>query len=211
MQIKEILYCLLFFFGGVLGLVLGRLSCFFSKCLGIVGYGFYTYRYKYRFRHFGDNSVICRDVTIFNPQDITIGNNTRLDKHCVIESWHKNGIGSLTIGDNCCFGEYTHVTTTNRITIGNNLLTGRFVLITDNAHGQTDGTDLSMHPNLRPVTSKGPVVIGNNVWIADKASIMPGVTIGNGVIIAANSVVTHDVPDNALVAGVPAKVIKIMR
>ena len=52
------------------------------------------------------------------------------------------------------------------------------------------------------------MVIEDNVWIGEKASIMPGVHIGKGAIIAANSVVTHDVPAYAVVAGIPAKVIK---
>ena len=61
------------------------------------------------------------------------------------------------------------------------------------------------------LSQKGPVVIGNNVWLADKVSVMPGVTIGDGAIVAANAVVTKDVPPYALVAGIPAKVIKIMK
>jgi len=56
--------------------------------------------------------------------------------------------------------------------------------------------------------SKGPVRIGNKVWIGDNAVIMDGVTIGDSAIIAANAVVTKDVPAYAVVGGVPAKVIK---
>ncbi|MBR0310679.1 MAG: hypothetical protein IJQ97_07320 [Paludibacteraceae bacterium] len=52
------------------------------------------------------------------------------------------------------------------------------------------------------------VVIDDNVWIGEKSSILPGVHIGRGAIVAANSVVTHDVPAYSVVAGVPAKVIK---
>ena len=61
---------------------------------------------------------------------------------------------------------------------------------------------------MRPVVSKGSVIIGNNVWIGDKATILPNVTIGDGAVIAANSVVTKDVPAYSVVAGNPAKVIK---
>lgn len=50
--------------------------------------------------------------------------------------------------------------------------------------------------------------IGNDVWIGGNATILPGVTIGNNVVVAAGAVVTHDVPDNSLVAGVPARVIR---
>ncbi len=53
-----------------------------------------------------------------------------------------------------------------------------------------------------------PVNIGNDVWIGGNVTILPGVTIGNNVVVAAGAVVTKDVPDNSLVAGVPAKVIR---
>ena len=53
-----------------------------------------------------------------------------------------------------------------------------------------------------------PVTIGNDVWIGANCTILPGVTIGNNVVIAAGAVVTKDVPDNCVVGGVPAKVIK---
>lgn len=53
-----------------------------------------------------------------------------------------------------------------------------------------------------------PVTIGDDVWICGKVTITPGVTIGNNVVVAAGAVVTKDVPDDSLVAGVPAKVIK---
>lgn len=53
-----------------------------------------------------------------------------------------------------------------------------------------------------------PVTIGNDVWIGGKATILPGVTIGDNVVVAAGAVVTKDVPANTIVAGVPARVIK---
>ena len=55
-----------------------------------------------------------------------------------------------------------------------------------------------------------PVTIGDDVWIGANCSILPGVTIGNNVVVAAGAVVTADVPDNCLVGGCPAKVIKIL-
>lgn len=53
-----------------------------------------------------------------------------------------------------------------------------------------------------------PVTIGNDVWIGGDVTILPGVTIGNNVVVAAGAVVTKDVPDNCVVGGVPAKIIK---
>jgi acetyltransferase-like isoleucine patch superfamily enzyme len=65
-----------------------------------------------------------------------------------------------------------------------------------------------MHPFRRPLVSKGPVLIGDCVWIGDKATILPGVTIGKGSVIGANAVVTKDVPDYCMAAGNPAVVLK---
>jgi acetyltransferase-like isoleucine patch superfamily enzyme len=61
-----------------------------------------------------------------------------------------------------------------------------------------------------PLCSKGPVIVRNNVWIGEGVVILPGVTIGEISIIGANSVVSKDVPANAVVAGVPAVLTKFM-
>ena len=114
----------------------------------------------------------------------------------------------IEIGKNCCIGDYNHITCINKIIIGNNLLTGKWITITDNSHGTTDKKSLLSSPIKRFLYSKGPVIIGNNVWIGDKASILPGVTIGDGAVIAANAVVTRDVPAYTVVGGNPAKLLK---
>ena len=88
------------------------------------------------------------------------------------------------------------------------MVLGKKILITDNAHGSSSAELLEIAPNYRPLCSKGPVVIDDNVWIGEKVSIMPDVHIGKGVIVAANSVVTKDVPPYSIVGGVPAKVVK---
>ena len=109
----------------------------------------------------------------------------------------------MNIGDDC------HITSSNKIVIGDNVLFGKKVTVTDNSHGRCDNLDeLSFHPIIRDVFSKGAVIIKDRVWIGDKATILPGVTIGEGAIVGANSVVTKDVPDNCIVAGIPAKIIK---
>lgn len=154
---------------------------------------------------------------------IRIGNRTGFQAYCVLGCWERYGCqnsdGSketqlfepeIIIGDDCSIGEFCHITAVNRITIGNGLLTGRFVYIGDNAHGGLSNEGATIPPALRHLTSKGEIVIGNNVWIGDKATILGGVTIGDNVIIGANSVVTHDVPSNCMAAGMPAKVLKML-
>ena len=65
-------------------------------------------------------------------------------------------------------------------------------------------------PDKRGITFPLPIVIGKNVWIGANAMIVPGVTVGDNAIIGAGAVVTKDVPANAVVAGVPAKVMKMV-
>lgn len=72
-----------------------------------------------------------------------------------------------------------------------------------------DRTDIPMR--LQGYKDAEPCVIGNDVWIGRRVMSMPGVHIGNGCIIAAGAVVTKDVPDYAVVGGVPAKVIKFRK
>lgn len=143
---------------------------------------------------------------------IFVGHHTGIQSHCILGCWVKyrdqNFTPSITIGDNCCIGEYNHITSCNKISIGNGLLTGRYVYIGDNAHGRLSYKEAGVRPAARELVSKGEVIIGNNVWIGDKATILGGVTIGNNTIIGANSVVTHDMPSNCVVAGVPARIVK---
>lgn len=143
---------------------------------------------------------------------ISIGVNVSFGDFVYLTAWPERSQNStepnLSIGNNCSFGAYNHITCANRVTIGDSLLTGKWVTITDNSHGETDKGTLGMRPQKRPITSKGPVIIGNNVWIGDKATILPGVSIGDGAVIAANAVVTKDVPAYSVVGGNPAKVIK---
>jgi acetyltransferase-like isoleucine patch superfamily enzyme len=198
------------------GIILGNLSRLFTKSTykywsNMVSC-YHTARWRDSFKQFGKKSIICKNVKVINPSNIIIGDYTSVGQNSILESWHHtsfdNNKGEIIIGDNCTIGEYVHITATNKITIGSGVLTGRFVLITDNSHGRPDGLDLDERPSIRDVVSKGPVVIKDNVWIGDKVCIMSGLTIGKGAIIAANAVVTHDIPAYCLVAGVPAKIIK---
>ena len=115
----------------------------------------------------------------------------------------------IDIGNNVILGEGTHISAINHLIIGNDLLTGRNVSIIDNNHGSTlDRDTLFVPPIKRRLYSKGPIIIGNNVWIGDRACVLGGVTIGDGAIIGANCVVTKDVPAYSVVAGNPGKVVR---
>lgn len=164
--------------------------------------------------HVGEHSTISNPCSLqgCGQKCISIGDYTCIQSHGVLGCWERYGeqrfSPSLTIGSHCSIGEYNHITACSKITIGDGLLTGRFVYIGDNAHGRFSMEEALIPPAQRHLTSKGEVVIGNNVWIGDKATILAGVHIGDNVIVAANAVVTKDIPCNCVVAGVPAKIVK---
>ena len=143
---------------------------------------------------------------------IQIGSSTTIQEHTVLgcRKHYGNQIFNpeMIIGSRCDIGAYCHITAINSIIIGDGLLTGRYVYIGDNAHGGFSFEEANIPPGQRLVKSKGPVIIGNNVWIGDKCTILGNVSIGDNVIVAANSVVTHNVPSNCIVAGTPAKIVK---
>ena len=107
--------------------------------------------------------------------------------------------GELIIGDNN-FINVAIISATTKVTIGNNCKFGPFSMIIDSDfHNVKDHTKDG---------ESGEIVIEDDVWIGAKATILKGVRIGKGAVVAVGSVVTKDVPANAIAAGVPAKVIK---
>lgn len=173
----------------------------------------YTLFYYKCFSHWGKGSRLCyRAFILRGLKYISIGEHTTLDTQIQLTAWSKfNGQSfspKIIIGNNCIIRAHAHITAINKIVIGDNLLTGTNVLISDNAHGKNIIEQLKLPPRQRPLYTKGPVVIGNNVWIGNNACILSGVTIGDGAVIGANSVVTHDVPAYSVAAGIPAKIIK---
>lgn len=186
----------------------------FCQRLGIYMDAMYSKWIRHYLGHLGRNSVIGRSCRLWGggQKHIRIGDDTIIQRHTILGCWtsyHEQAFSpSITIGNHCNIGEYCHITAINKIVIGDGLLTGRFVLISDNSHGGLSKEEAPVPPASRKLVSKDEVIIGNNVWIGDKATILAGVHVGDNAIIAANAVVTEDVPANCIVAGVPAKIIK---
>ena len=175
---------------------------------------FFTgYKSRY-FNYIGKNSTLGEHTTYIGEQYISIGNsshigdNGRLTAYDYYLHTQQRFTPQIIIGDNCSIGVQSHITAINHIKIGNNVLTGPRVLITDNSHGGSTLDSLNTPPFMRPLLSKGEVVIEDNVWIGEGSMIMPNVHIGKGSIIAANSVVTENIPAYCIIAGSPAKIIK---
>lgn len=161
----------------------------------------------------GKDSTICYPCKLGdNPQLIDIGDNTVIRDFCVIqaETRYKDQIfnSSIIVGNNCDIGAFNHITSVGNIIIGNGVLTGRRVLISNNNHGDFSEEYLEKSPVNRDVISRGDIIIEDNVWIGEGASILGKIRIGKGAVIGANAVVTKDVCEYTLVAGNPAKTIK---
>lgn len=108
----------------------------------------------------------------------------------------------VTLGDRSGIGVNAKIYGTCHI--GNCVMMGEDVTIIHRNH-RHDRTDIPMmDQGFEP---ERPVIIGDDVWIGDRVVILPGVNVGNGAIVGAGAVVTRDVPDYAIVAGVPARVI----
>lgn len=119
-----------------------------------------------------------------------------------IESGARFATGGISIGSGSGLG--VNCSVHGPLRIGDNVMMGPDVTILSQTHN-IERTDIPMGQQGMRVTE---VVIGNDVWIGMRVVIMPGVKIGNGAVIGAGAVVTKDVPDFAVVGGVPAKIIK---
>ncbi len=171
-------------------------------------------RFRRQFRSIAQTAHVDRHSLVTNPQFISIGEGFNALHHLRLDAidryMGKAYTPSIVIGDNVSFNSDCHIGAIDRITIGNNVLLASRVYISDHFHGEISSEALAVIPILRDLYSKGPVVIGDNVWIGEGACILPGVTVGRNAIIGANAVVTKDVPENAVVGGIPAKIIKML-
>ncbi len=107
---------------------------------------------------------------------------------------------NITVGKNVFIGTCCYFQDQGGVVIGDNVLVG---------HNTTFATlNHCYEPENRSSMIPKPIVVGDRVWIGANVTILPGVTIGKNAVIAAGAVVTKDVPDDSVVAGVPARVIK---
>ena len=135
--------------------------------------------WKKRLKSCGEKVIICSGTRLQVAKNISIGNNVRI-------------------------GERSRLSAVGGITIGNNVSFGPEVVIWSSNHNYYS-------PESLPFDKKSklkPVTIEDNVWIGARVCIAPGVTIGEGAVIAIGAVVTKDVPSCAVVGGNPAKILK---
>ncbi len=148
-------------------------------------------------------------TTIFNEQYISVGDDTLIGPGVALSAGMVPGQECITnpvvsIGNRCLIGKGSGIVGHFSITIGDDVWTGHHVYITDQNHGYTDITI----PIAQQSQPERAVIIGSRSWIGHGSVILPGVTIGEHVVIGANSVVTRDIPSYSVAVGSPAKVIR---
>lgn len=145
-----------------------------------------------------------------------IGRRLALGDFCWVQAIeHYGGVHYnplLSIGDDVSISDLTHISCVQRVTIGAGCLLGSKIYIGDHSHGSV--SDYARMPNLAPATrplgDAADIRIGECVWIGDGAVILAGADIASGSIVGSNSVVNLSVNRPAVIAGVPARVIRYL-
>lgn len=171
---------------------------------------------------------VGKKVQIKNLSNINLGCNVTLESYTILDGYAKN---KIEVGNNVKFGSYSILSCTSHLSkygkgfkIGNNSSCGRFCEF-GSAGGIEIGNDVIMGSYIsfhsenhyfnntsklireQGVYSQG-IVLGNNIWVGAKVTFLDGVVIGNNCVIAAGSVVKGVFPDNVVIGGVPAKILK---
>jgi lipopolysaccharide O-acetyltransferase len=159
------------------------------------------------------NSRLIRlPFDIRNKSNIDLGIGLTTGVGCRIEAFPEmNETIVLKFGNNVQINDYVHITSMKNVKIGNNVLMASHIYISDCSHGSYRGDENDSNPNMyptdRPLFAR-PVLIEDNVWLGEFVTVLPGVTIGKGTIVGANSVVTKNLPENVIAIGIPARPIK---
>jgi acetyltransferase-like isoleucine patch superfamily enzyme len=164
---------------------------------------------KLSFKRIGSGSRVSWRSKVLNPQFIEIGERCiflRDIRMTVIPGYQE--YPRIKIGDRVIANTNCHISCINKIEIGEDVLIASHVFITDHSHGTTESDELQIPPNQRELISSGPVEIGPCVWIGEGVTILPGTRIGRNSIVGANAVLKGEFPDNSIIVGTPARVLK---
>lgn len=155
-----------------------------------------------QFRKLGSGVVIEAGVLVFHPESIEIGDNVYIGHNAILKGYYR---GKMVIGRGTWIGQQVFMHSAGDIVIGEDVGIGPGAKILTSAHAE-EGID---KPIMAGSLETAPVTIGDGADIGVGAILLPGVTVGKGAQIGAGAVVNRDVPDYAVAAGVPARVLRM--
>lgn len=167
----------------------------------------YTLGTRSSFAAWGAGSRLGRGSRLIGAEFCCIGSRVLLGERAWLNAKDDRGDGqpTLRIGDGTYIGRFAQINAWRSVTIGRNVLIADRVFISDADHTFSDpATPI----RLQGDSFLGAVTLHDGCWIGIGAVILPGVTVGRNAVVAANAVVTGDVPDHTVVGGIPARVIK---
>lgn len=158
----------------------------------------------------GEQSKIHIPTKISGGKNISLGNKSSIGHDSWIATFESYGSQNfqpkINIGNTVSIGNFACITAIDAIEIHDGCLISEHVYISDHYHGTDPSANIP--PINQPLFSKGKVILGENTFVGYRVSILSGVKIGKNCVVGAHSVVTRNVPDNCMVAGIPAKIIK---
>lgn len=162
-------------------------------------------RWGWRFMSFGKGSRVENFILLESPNQISIGKNVGIRGYARLETYGpKSDKPKMVIGDNTSIQHFFQCSALKSVKIGKDVLIASRVIIIDNDHRFDDP---KLPASRCPDCIVEPVVIEDGVWLGQGSVVLKGVTIGERSVVAANAVVTKDVPPYSIIGGVPAKII----
>jgi acetyltransferase-like isoleucine patch superfamily enzyme len=158
------------------------------------------------FAEFGAHSVLAPPIRIEGEERIAVGSGVFVGSGCWLHTEGEGTAVALEIGDGSSIGAYSALSAVHSVKIGKRVLTARHIYVSDHSH---DFADLDVAVRDQGLDKIAPVEIADGAWLGESVVVLPGVRIGRGAVIGANSVVTSDVPDGGIAVGAPARVVRI--
>lgn len=176
-----------------------------GKNFYIEGVPYLKIRGKYSNITIGNNVKIFGNIDLRNRENgcIIVGNNVEIDNDCRLVAAN-NAI--LALKDNCFIGPYNIFNAGDNIIIGSYTISGGFVHIQSSNHGMVKNQKIWLQKH-----TYGKINIGEDVWLGANSTILQGITIETGAVIAAKAVVTKNVAAYSIVGGIPAKEIGVRK